>query len=163
MVWPKFTVKATNCCNPTCASILRCRCAWGVTWASRPAEKRRVNHSSVRWLRCTVHRHRQNMLVPGSRKSTKSYRKLAVFHPSHLQSFTPTSEKVCPRLALILCTVMVSRQCGKWCSALQRVGTSPKTQKEREKKSLFNVITALYFTAVRNRWSTQPPHNRIFH
>ena len=29
LIWPKFTVKATNCCNPSSASIWKWRCDRG--------------------------------------------------------------------------------------------------------------------------------------
>lgn len=101
-----------------------------------PAEKRQANldiASLPCW--CTSAAHES---VPGSRKSTKSHRQLAIFHRQPPFKITSGIEKVCTRPALVFCTATVSRRCGKRCSALQRVGTSPKTQKEREKICPFN-------------------------
>ena len=48
---------ATNSCNPSSASILRCRRDCGRTGVSRPDEKRQTHVGIASWLRWTVHGH----------------------------------------------------------------------------------------------------------
>ena len=112
--WPKFTVKAPNCCNPSSASIWRWGCDREVVRASRPAEKRQTDLSTTSWLCCTAQKPTAKIEVPGSRKSTKSYRRIGVF-------------------PLLFATEPVFPRKKKWCSLLPlpRVARVPRKARYR--------------------------------